>query len=252
VVARLAGDELRYPQFERFLATNVGERAGALASEALSRLFDSFLTEAALSRLAVERGLVEPGAPGAQAIEALLAAEPREAPDDGAIARYYEAHRAEFERPERVELRQILTEERTAAERARRELAAGAPFATVAGKAGGATLPSGELGTLARDELPAAFADAIFRLEDGEVSAVLAADYGYHVFQVVRHLPRETLPLAAARAEIVRRLAGEAADRAHARLVAEARSRYAVFVYDRNLPFNYRGAFPVARPYEAR
>ena len=55
VVARLAGDDVRYADFEGYLRGNVGESAGALASEALSNLFDRFLTEAALTRLAVER-----------------------------------------------------------------------------------------------------------------------------------------------------------------------------------------------------
>jgi parvulin-like peptidyl-prolyl isomerase len=251
VAARIAGADVRYEEFELYLRRNVGEGAGALASQALSRLLDEFLSEESLRRLAVDRGLVDPAAERAQAAEALLAAAPRPAPTAAEIAAFYAAHLADYERPERVELRQVLSEDRTAAERARRELAAGAPFATVVSRLGAAgTSASGELGTLARDELPAAFADAVFGLRDGEVSPVLAAEYGFHVFQVVRRLPAETLPLEAARADVVRRLAGESADRAHRELVAAARSRYAVEVYDRNLPFNYRGAFPVARPYE--
>ena len=54
------------------------------------------------------------------------------------------------------------------------------------------------------------------------------------------------------RGEIEARLAAERADAAFARLVSEAKSRYAVEVFDRNLPFHYRGALPVTRPYEAR
>jgi hypothetical protein len=64
--------------------------------------------------------------------------------------------------------------------------------------------------------------------------------------------PARTLALAEARDEIQRRLAGARADRALARFVTEARSRYAVEVFDRNLPFVYRGSFPVSRPYESR
>ena len=33
-------------------------------------------------------------------------------------------------------------------------------------------------------------------------------------------------------------------------LFADAQSRYTVAVYDRNLPFNYRGSFPTSRPHE--
>lgn len=254
VVARLAGEEVRYVDFEAFLRANVGEAGGALASEALSNLFDRFLTEAALTRLAVERGAVPARSEARAAIEALLAAEPAGAPSEAEVAAWYGAHAAEFRRPERVELRQILTEERLFAERARRELKVGQPFADVLARLGdGAVAPaSGDQGVLARDELPAAFAGIVFRLSDGEVSDVVPAEYGFHVFQVVRHLPAETLPLDAVREQIRARLAGERADAAFARLVAEARSRYAVEVFDRNLPFNYRGTFPVERPYENR
>ena len=35
-------------------------------------------------------------------------------------------------------------------------------------------------------------------------------------------------------------------------LFADAQSRYTVAVYDRNLPFNYRGSFPISRPHEER
>ncbi len=254
VVARLAGEEVRYVDFEAFLRANVGEAGGALASEALSNLFDRFLTEAALTRLAVDRGAVPAATEAREAIEALLAAEPAGAPAEAEVAAWYAAHAAEFRRPERVELRQILTEERLLAERARRELKVGQPFADVLARLGdGAVAPaSGDQGVLARDELPAAFAGIVFRLKDGEVSDVVPAEYGFHVFQVVRHLPAETLPLDAVREEIRARLAGERADAAFARLVAEAKSRYAVEVFDRNLPFNYRGTFPVERPYENR
>lgn len=254
VVARLAGDEVRYVDFEAFLRANVGEAGGALASEALSNLFDRFLTEAALTRLAVDRGAVPAATEAREAIEALLAAEPAGAPAEAEVAAWYAAHAAEFRRPERVELRQILTEERLLAERARRELKVGQPFADVLARLGdGAVAPaSGDQGVLARDELPAAFAGIVFKLRDGEVSDVVPAEYGFHVFQVVRHLPAETLPLDAVREEIRARLVGERADAVFARLVAEARSRYAVEVFDRNLPFNYRGTFPVERPYENR
>lgn len=254
VVARLGGVDVRHAEFDAFLRDNVGESGGALASEALTKLFDQFLLERALSRLAVERRLAPAGATRADAVEALLAAEARAAPAEAELAAFYEAHRAEFARPERVELRQILTEERTAAERARRELSAGAPFDGVVERlgreAGGAR--SGDQGVLTRDELPRIFAEVVFKLGEGEVSAVIAAEYGFHVFQVVRRLPAETLSFEAARPEIERRVAATRADEALARLVQVARSRYAVEVFDRNLPFTYRGIHPVSRPYESR
>ncbi len=254
VVARLGERELRYAAFESYLERNLGEPGGALASAALSRLFDQYLTEELLADLARERGLVGSAAPVGEAVEALLATGPDREPRRDEIESYFAAHRDEFERPARVHLRQILVDERLTAERARRELAAGAPFAQVLTRLTppGGSPPGGDQGVLARDELPPTFADLVFRLEAGQVSEVVAADYGFHVFQVVETFPAESLPLAEAEPEIRGRLRQAAADRALSRLVAEARSRYTVLVYERNLPFNYRGAHPVARAHEDR
>ena len=67
----------------------------------------------------------------------------------------------------------------------------------------------------------------------------MPADYGFHIFQVVARQPAEVVPLAAARGEIVARLRQERADRRCGRWSEEARGRYNVKVYERNLPFGY-------------
>jgi parvulin-like peptidyl-prolyl isomerase len=254
VVATIGGRELQYGEFEAYLERNVGESGGAIASEALSRLFDQYLEEESLATLSRERGLAPPAASTVSAIDALLAASPVAEPSPSEVAAELERIRPELARPERVHLRQILVEDRLAAERARRELAAGAEFDAVVARAtppGGA--PAGaDQGELARDELPQAFAAEIFALPDGGVSAVVPAGYGFHVFQVVRHLAAEEATLASSEGEIRERLRGAAADSRLATLAREARSRYTVEVYDRNLPFNYRGSFPTSRPHENR
>ena len=104
----------------------------------------------------------------------------------------------EFERPERVRLRQILLDDPEAVERALAELKEGAEFDQVArrysrdstGETGGVQ------GELSRDDLPPLFADTIFALEPGEVSDVVEAEYGFHLFQVMEQLPAEVLALA--------------------------------------------------------
>jgi parvulin-like peptidyl-prolyl isomerase len=144
-----------------------------------------------------------------------------------------------------VLLRQILVEARETAERVRAEIAAGEDFAAVARRV--SRDPSAERGglqgELSRQDLPSSFAEEIFGLEEGEVSAVVPADYGYHLFQVVARMPEEVIPVEAARGEIVRRLRRERADRWLAALVEEARARYTVEVYRRNLPFRYEGTY---------
>lgn len=246
-VALVEAEVITYRQFEVYLEQQLGEPGRGLASDVLSRMFDQFLTETLLARLAIDRGLVPPAAGRRAALDRLLAADEGVEPVAEEIAEFYRAHRDEFARPERVRLRQILTEDRASAEAALAELRAGAEFGRVAERvSSGAGEPiGGPQGELSRDELPPAFADVIFRLAPGELSEVVEARYGYHVFQVVERLPAEILPLAAARAEIRDRLRRERADSLLAALAEEARTRYNVQVYERNLPFNYRGIFLV-------
>lgn len=246
VAALVAGTEVRYAEFDGHLRATLGEGAAGLASEALSQLLDQFLTERLLVRLAADGGLVGADAEAGQATDELLAREPHAPPTEAEILAWYDAHRAGLARPERVEMAQILADDRLVAERARREIVAGADFATVARRVSSdpAAASGGQTGVFARDDLPPSFADIAFRLPAGGVSEVVATDYGFHVFQVRRHLPAEVPPLEEVRADVVSRLEAERGDAALARLVSRARSRYAVVVLDRNLPFAYLGAFP--------
>jgi len=254
LVAKVGDHELKAPAFESYLARNLGESGGGLASEVLSRLFDQFVREEMLAKLARERGLIDKTVPSAAAVEPLMSASPLPEPTAAEMAAYFAAHSAEFARPARVHLRQILVDDRLAAERARRELVAGSPFDAVLAKlsVAGAPPAGGDQGVLARDELPPAFADLIFKLEVGKVSDVVAADYGFHLFEVVERWPAESSTLEEALPEIHRRLREAAADARLQGLFADAQSRYTVAVYDRNLPFNYRGSFPISRPHEER
>lgn len=254
LVVKIGERELRGAAFDAYLERNLGEPGGGLASEVLSGLFDQFVREEMLAMLARERGLVGRSEPAAEALEPLLAARPLNEPTQEEVAAYFAAHAGEFALPPRVHLRQILVDDRLAAERARRELVAGMDFDAVLSKVGapGAAPAGGDQGILARDELPPAFADLIFRLEVGEVSEVVTADYGFHLFQVVERWPEESRTFAQAEPEIRQRLLQASADARVEALFADAQSRYTVVVYDRNLPFNYRGSFPISRPHEER
>lgn len=244
VVARMGEEEVRYAQFESWVARAVGDDEGVLGADVLSRLFDQFLDEELLARVAAERG-IPVTANRRRAVDALLRQGAAESPTEAQVREHYEAHREEFSRPERVLLRQILVIDREAAERARAEIVSGGDFAAVARRV--SRDPSAERGglqgELARRDLPAALVEVVFALDEGEVSAVVPAEYGFHLFQVVARLPAEVVPLAAAQAEIVRRLRRERADQWLAALVAEARGRYTVTVYERNLPFHYEGIY---------
>jgi len=254
VAARLGGLDVPLAEFVAHLENNLGESGGALESEALSALFDRFLDERLLSRLAEDRGLVAGSPPADVAVDALLTADPAPPLTETAIVSYFAEHVAEFRLPERVELAIVRTGDRASAERARRELGRGADFAEIARRY--STDPSagkgGALGPLARGELPDGLAAAAFGLAPGRISGIVAAEDGFYLARLKRRLPERVPTLAEVRDEILRRIAGARADRAYARFLEEARSRYAVEVFDRNLSFVYRGSYPVSRPYETR
>lgn len=246
-VARLDGDHLRYPRFEAYLEQNLGEAGTALPSEVLSALLDQFLDELLLVRRAAERGLVEAGSSGRRAAAALLTADAAAwQPTPEEVATYYAEHGADFSRPERVRLQQILVEERADAEKALAELRSGADFAAVAERLAEETgaVSGADQEEMARSELPPDFADTIFALAPGEVSDVVPATYGFHLFRVVERLPARQIPLAEAEPEIQELLGRQARERYLDDLLREARGRHEVEVFPRNLPFTYLGRYP--------
>jgi peptidyl-prolyl cis-trans isomerase C len=243
-VARIGDRDIRYPLFERYLEENVGTET-PLSGAVLSHLFDQFLDEELLLTRAVEEELVPDGAGHRRAVEALLEKHPGTQITDPEVADYYREHAEQFQRPERVRLRQILVEERARAQEAERALADGEDFAEVARRL--SEEPSapygGDQGELSREDLPPRFVDVVFGLLEGEVSDIIPVEYGFHIFQVVERKPERTIPLAEAEAEIRDLLRQERSDRARGDLLTEVRQRYNVQVFERNLPFAYQGSY---------
>lgn len=252
--ARVGDEIVPYAEFEAYVSGRVG-LAAASSSRVLSGLLDQYLDEALLRLLALDEGRVDGDGDGGgggggagdgevagwQVVDALLAGREPPPVSEEEIAVFYRANPDSFERPERVLLNQVLAEQRETAGRVARRMAAGDDYAALAAAfSSGVSINQSEI---TRDDLPVAFVDRIFALETGEVSEVIEADYGYHVFQVVARLPAARWPLAEARPRIVEILGRQGRRRMLANLVAEARGRYNVEVYARNLPFNYEGQY---------
>jgi peptidyl-prolyl cis-trans isomerase C len=245
VVARIDRDAVPVADFEAFLRDNGAAPDQTRDGVVLSRLFDQFLDERLLRRYAVERALVRPEASTRAVVEALLRANPQIEPSPADLEAYFEAHRELFRRPERVHLRQIVAPTREEAERALAEIEGGEAFGSVARRHAHGPLAArgGDQGLLGRDDLPPAFAEAIFALPSGGHSGVLEAEYGWLIFAVDERLPAAEPTLAEAMEEVRAAARREASDRLLASLVSEARSRYTTEVYARNLPFRYRGTY---------
>jgi peptidyl-prolyl cis-trans isomerase C len=241
VIASLGGVEIPYSDFEQYLRRNAVEPEPGLDAAALSALLDQFLEEEAVRRLALDRGLTTASTPGDAALRALLRAEAAGTVSAAEVRRFYHDQASRFTLPERVRLRQILTETRERADAAAAALAAGEPFAAVARRwsVEPAAVAGGDQGILARGDLPPAFVGVVFSLAPGEVSEVVPADYGFHLFQVVERYPDEVRPLSEVEGEIRDLLTSRRLAEAHSRLVLEARDQYNPRIYEGNLPFRY-------------
>lgn len=244
VALRIDGEPVHYGDFELYLRANVDSQAGGLGAKALSGLFDQFLDERLLVRLATERGLVRPGEERQQAIAHLLSDQERAFSDSERRA-YYQAHLADFQRPERVRLRQILVYDRPAAEQALAELKRGTDFAQVAARFSQDPKAQygGDQGLLSHEDLPPAFADTIFRLAPGEFSGVVQAEYGFQIFKVEEKLPSATLSFEQVEPEIELQMRRLSLDESMASLLADARRRYRVELFPQNFPFDYQGDY---------
>jgi len=255
-IASLGDTEVSYSAFAGFVQDQTDTSPASLEAPVLSSLLDQFLDERLLVRTAIDEGLVDKdvldeaddNVDHRQALKALLDAAPAPEPSEEEMRARYRKDRARYNLPERVRLRQILVEDRKTAEKAKAELAGGADFAEVAKRY--SIDPSapygGAQGELARADLPEEFASIIFNLEPGQVSDIVGADYGYHIFLVTERLPARTVPFEEAAPALRARLREERAADHVTELVADARNRYTVRVYEDHLPFDYRGSYPTA------
>ena len=242
VAARVDDRVVPYARFEEYLRAQVGEAAGGLDSPVLSGLFDQFVGEELLTRLAIDEGRVPPTARHREAVQALLVDADESVPT-AAVEAWYRQHSESFTLSERVRLRHLLVATRADAEEARRRIESGEDFGDVARAMSldPSAAAGGDQGELALEDLPAPFAAHVGSLQPAEVGEPLQASDGWHLFQVLELLPLRQRELVEVAPEIEARLRQEQGDALLARRLAEATDRYNVVVYVQNLPFDYRG-----------
>jgi len=140
------------------------------------------------------------------------------------VEAYYKQHPEKFQTPESIEISHVLasaTVRHVAAARAAAEaeahawhaqIAAGADFAAVARQH--SQCPSGKfndgyLGAFGRGQFGndfVAFEQAVFALQPGQISNVLASPVGYHIVKAGKHHPARVLPLAEVAADLQQQL----------------------------------------------
>lgn len=114
--------------------------------------------------------------------------------DEDVLRKYYKEHQSEFMVSEQVRVRQIVTKERSDAERLLGKIKKGASFEELAKRHSIApeAEQGGDLGFFGRGDMPEEF-DVVFSLQAGETSEIVQSPYGYHIFQVVAKQGRSEL-----------------------------------------------------------
>jgi len=159
------------------------------------------------------------------------------------ILQYYQDHRKEFERPERIRVRQIfLPAGRDAEERAsvqarlqalRDEIDAGADFEELAklhSQALGAE-EGGIVGWQKRGDLVPVLDAAAFALQAGATSEVVEARYGFHLLHVDEREEKHFAPLDEVRMTIEPQIRAEAADARYQKWLGDLRKRSRVRIF---------------------
>ena len=150
--------------------------------------------------------------------------------DEAALRKRYEEQSAKFSTAEQREVSHILVQvaanasdaEKKAAEARANKLAAdarapGADFAALAranSDDAGSKGNGGDLGWMAKDSLPAPFAEAAFSMQAGEVRGPVKTDFGWHVIRVNDIRAGDRQPFEAVRDQLAKELQESERERA--------------------------------------
>jgi peptidyl-prolyl cis-trans isomerase C len=158
---------------------------------------------------------------------------------------YYENNPDFFFTPEQVQARHILilvspdageeekSKVRSRMEEIRNRIVAGEDFAELAGQFSedGSSAYGGDLGYFRREQMVKPFADAAFSLKIGQLSGVVATEFGYHLIQVTDKKAESIVPYEEIQARIVQYLHREKVMVALEELAAQLRSQAEIEEY---------------------
>lgn len=107
------------------------------------------------------------------------------------IKNHYQKNIADYQVPERVRVRQIVTDSKEKSQEIYTRLLAGENFAKIAVNHSQSPdrARGGDLGYFAKGTYPKVFDDNCFKLKKGELSPVVKSEYGYHIFKLLDRKP---------------------------------------------------------------
>jgi parvulin-like peptidyl-prolyl isomerase len=148
------------------------------------------------------------------------------------IRDYYEQHRQEWAQGEQIRVHQILLSDKDTASLVLEKLNKGEDFATLARVHSIApeSEQGGDMGYIARGQLPKCMEAPLFRLKKDTVSPVIHTPYGYHVFKVIEKKAAGEPRIEDWIEKIRARLEQERLEAAYGPWLAKLRSRYRITV----------------------
>lgn len=275
VILRVSDSFYFGSDFEEYLVSIAGEEYKALSENSLSRLFDDFVDEKILLRAATDAGtsvtVDEQKKYLAKLTRESWSTEKKSSLDgleyetlleklviekylsqqihgidvtDDEIREYYERHKREFLRPERVRVSQILlaTEGKAVEILDRVKNANGEVFREIARKEskGVEAAKGGAMGLFEMGQLPSEMEKVVFSLKVGEVSPVVESSYGYHIFRLDEKLEPELVPEDSAFSEIKIKLYNQRIQKFLSDHMESLKSKMDWKSYPSNLSFSYQ------------
>ncbi len=141
---------------------------------------------------------------------------------DEEVAKYYEAHKPEFVRPEQVALREIevstqgkkpeeIPDLKKKAETALKRVKDGEDFGEIAKRFSDGSTKSqgGFLGVYKRGELSKELEDVVFKMKRNDLTDIMETKQGFLILQVLEHYDEGEQSLAKVKNEIMDKLYGE-------------------------------------------
>jgi peptidyl-prolyl cis-trans isomerase C len=122
---------------------------------------------------------------------------------------YYDSHKAEFQRPQQVHIKQIAVAKRDDAERILKALKSGTSFDSLAKKYSISpdAARGGEIDYISKGAVP--IFDSAFNLRPGQLSSVIDSSYGFHILKLIDKKSAMLLTFEQAKPIITRRILGQ-------------------------------------------
>jgi peptidyl-prolyl cis-trans isomerase C/foldase protein PrsA len=136
---------------------------------------------------------------------------PRVAVTEEEIRHYFEEHTLEFQEPEQVRCAQIVVKGLDEAKRLLAQLRSGKKFSDLARRysLSADAKVGGDLGFFPRGVMPPQFDEVAFKLGVGQISEVVATDFGFHLFKVLEKRGARKSELTEVRRKVEERLLKE-------------------------------------------